>query len=142
MKIFNSKITNATNKVVKPENNNILNNSIKFFLNNEDYTFESGIETYEDLQATENEKYQYVFPYYNYDKILNEDYFNGSISFSSNGSNNLTNTNNLKSNIINDITYIGRDIFTEKGFKNNFNIYLKNLNSLGKKLLIIKIVLN
>ena len=133
LKIFNSQITNATNKIVKPENNNILNNSIKFFLNNEDYNFESGIETYEDLQVTENEKYQYVFPYYNYDKILNEDYFNGSISFSSNGSNNLTNTNNLKSNIINDIAYIGRDIFTEKGFKNNFNIYLKNLNSLGKK---------
>ena len=133
LKVFNSQITNVTNKIVKPENNNVLNNSIKVFLNNENYNFEGGLETYEDLQTTDNEKYQYVFPYYNYDKILNEDYFNGSISFSSNGSNNLTKTNNLKSNIINDIAYIGRDMVTEKGFKNNFNIYFKNLNSLGKK---------
>ncbi len=142
LKVFNSQITNVTNKIVKPENNNVLNNSIKVFLNNENYNFEGGLETYEDLQTTDNEKYQYVFPYYNYDKILNEDYFNGSISFSSNGSNNLTKTNNLKSNIINDIAYIGRDMVTEKGFKIILIYILKILIHWEKKFPIIKIAPN
>ena len=45
----------------------------------------------------------------------------------------LKNTNNLKTRLINDISYRGFDFITNYGLKNNLNINLKNLNSVGKK---------
>ena len=129
LKVYNSHITNST---VRPENFNILNNHVKLFLNTESYNFESGIETYENLQAIDTDRYQYVFPYYNFDKILNDNFLNGIVQFNSTGTNSLNNTNNLKSNIINDISYNSQNLITNNGFKNNFNVYLKNLNSVGK----------
>ena len=129
LKVYNSHITNST---VRPENFNILNNHVKLFLNTESYNFESGIETYENLQAIDTDRYQYVFPYYNFDTILNDNFLNGIVQFNSTGTNSLNNTNNLKSNIINDISYNSQNLITNNGFKNNFNVYLKNLNSVGK----------
>ena len=32
----------------------------------------------------------------------------------------------------NDVEYKSIDYFTNKGFKNNFNLYFKNLNAVGK----------
>ena len=105
------------------ENFNILNNHVKLFLNTESYNFESGIETYENLQAIDTDRYQYVFPYYNFDKILNDNFLNGIIQFYSTGTNSLNNTNNLKSNVINDISYNSKNLITNSGFKNNFNVF-------------------
>ena len=65
-------------------------------------------------------------------KILNDNFLNGIVQFYSTGTNSLNNTNNLKSNIINDISYNSQNLITNNGFKNNFNVYLKNLNSVGK----------
>ena len=57
---------------------------------------------------------------------------NGSFNFSSSGSNDLNNTNNLRTKIINDLNFQSLDIVTDYGFKNEYNIYLKNLNTIGK----------
>ena len=54
------------------------------------------------------------------------------ISIFSAGSNHLKNTNNLRTSITNDIEIQSIDYFSNSGFKNNFNIYFKNLNSVGK----------
>ena len=60
------------------------------------------------------------------------DFDNGSFNFNSNGSNDLNNTNQLKSRIINNVIYSSSDFILNNGIKNNFNFNLKNLNSVGK----------
>ena len=57
-------------------------------------------------------------------KILNDNFLNGSIILSSSG-NVLNNTNQLKSNITNDIVYYGSDFISKNGFKNNITIDVK-----------------
>ena len=71
-------------------------------------------------------------PYYNFSKILNDDFYDGFLNFTSSGSNDLSNTNNLKSKIINDLSFVSKNYVSNLGIQNNFLITLKNLNSVGK----------
>ena len=130
LKVFDSFITQSK---VRPGSFNTLNNQIKLTLNNEDYNFNSGFHAYEDLNITNSsDKYQYVLPYYNFSTIIDQNYFDGFISFNSSGSNTLSQTNNLKSNIINNLNYT-ENYINKLGLSNNLNVNLKNLNSIGKK---------
>ena len=58
---------------------------------------------------------------------------NGSLNFYSSGINKLSNTNNLRTTVVNDIVFNSKDFISNLGFKNNFDLYLKNINSAGKK---------
>ena len=131
LKVFSDHITKST---ARPSNLNVMENHIKLNLNHEKYNFETGFQAFEKLTESNNsDKYQYILPYYNYDTVLENEYLDGSVSFSSSGSNNLNNTNNLRSNIINNLNYTTTKYFFDYGIVNNFNINIKNLNSLGKK---------
>ena len=131
LKVFNAHITKSE---LRPDNLDLLNNQVKLILNKENYNFSSGFHAYENLTINNSsDRYQYVLPYYNFDTILEKKYFNGHISINSSGSNNLKDTNNLKSNIINNINYTTDNYITNFGLSNNYNISIKNLNSLGKK---------
>ncbi len=130
LKVFDSIIPN--NKV-KPKNLDLLTNQIILNLDHKNYKFESGIKTFEDLHKKNSDRYQYVLPYYNFSTILNEDNLSGIINFSSSGSNDLNNTNNLKSKVINDLNFISKNFISNFGIQNNFSLFLKNLNSVGKK---------
>ncbi len=130
LKVFDS---NLSSDSVKPKNYDILTNELKIELDNENYDFTAGLIAYENLQEINSDRYQYILPYYNFNKNISDNFFNGTVAFNSSGSNDLNNTNNLRSLNINDISYFGKDIITSKGFKNNFNFYFKNLNSVGKK---------
>ena len=130
LKIFDAHITKST---LRPDNFDILNNKIKLSLDHEKYTFEAGVESYENLQMENSDRYQYILPYYNYSTILDNQFFNSTIGFKSSGSNNLNNTNDLKTNIINDISFNWQSYISNLGFLNNYNYDVKNLNSLGKK---------
>ena len=46
-----------------------------------------------------SDRYQYVLPYYNYNKIFTENIFYGSLNVSSTGNNNLIDTNVLQSTL-------------------------------------------
>ena len=130
LKIFDPHITNSK---LRPENFDELNSSIKMFLNHEDFNFESGIESYENLQITKSsDRYQYILPYYNFERLISQNYLSGNISFDSNGSNSLNNTNNIKTNITNNLTYNSLDFYNNLGLKSNYSISLQNLNSVGK----------
>ena len=131
LKVFDTHITNSE---ARPDNLNIMNNKVKLTLNHEDYNFVSGIESYENLNVTKNsDRYEYVLPYYEYDTVLNEKVFNGTLSFNSSGNNKLNNTNKLESKIQNNLNYQSESYISKLGFLNNFNVNFKNLNSLGKK---------
>ena len=130
LKIFDAHITKST---LRPDNFDILNNKIKLSLDHEKYTFEAGMESYENLQLENSDRYQYILPYYNYSTILDNQFFNSTIDFKSSGTNNLNNTNDLKTNIINDISFNWKSYISNLGFLNNYSFDVKNLNSLGKK---------
>ena len=130
LKIFDA---NITNNKVKPSNFDVLNSEIKLFLDHENYDFETGFQAFEDLSLQGSDKYQYVLPYFNLNKQLSQNFTRGFLNLSSYGTNELKNTNNLKTRLINDISYKGFDFITNYGLKNNLNINLKNLNSIGKK---------
>ncbi len=130
LKVFDAHVTKSQ---VRPESFNSLRNELKIVLNHDNYNFSSGIKSYENLKtAKKSDRYQYILPYYNFDKVLSNKFLNGSLSFSSSGNNDLNNTNELKSNIINDFSYNSNSFISESGLSNNFNINLKNLNSVGK----------
>ena len=130
LKVFDEYID--ANKSLKPDNLDNLNNEFKISLDHQAYNLITGFSMYENLQQKDSDRYQYVFPYYEFSKILSKNYINGSVSLLSSGSNKLQNTNNVRTNVVNDIAYKGFDIISNYGFKNNFNVNFKNLNSSGK----------
>ena len=124
---------------IMPSDQSTMNSNLKFYFDKEDQNLDAGIEIYESLGTTKSsDKYQYTLPYYNFTKNLDSDsnfldnYIGGSLSFSSSGTNTLTNTNNLKTLISNNIDYTSMDFISSLGFKNNFYLYFKNLNSVAK----------
>ena len=131
LKIFDPHITKSK---LRPNNFDKLDNNIKMFLNHKDFSFESGIQSYENLQINkQSDRYQYILPYYNFDKSIFQNYIDGNINFNSNGSSKLDNTNNLKTAITNKLSYNSFDFISNLGFKSNLGFNLLNLNSIGKK---------
>ncbi len=128
-KIFDPLILEETEK---PDDFNNLNNEVKISLKHEDYNFKTGIKSYENLQLKSSDRYEYVFPYYNFNKQLSDNFLNGIINLSSSGENILSNTNVVKSNITNDINFESSEYISFNGLKSNFGIDIKNLTSAGK----------
>ena len=114
-----------------------MNSNIKLYLEKEDQYLTTGIEIYENLGTKHSDRYQYTLPYYDFSKdmtskIVDSD-IGGSLNFFSNGINKLSNTNNLRTTIVNDLYYSSKDFISNLGFKSNFDLYFKNLNVVGKK---------
>ena len=129
LKIFENHITKSQ---TKPDDLNLLNNSIKLTLNHDKYNFKTGFETYEKLDEKKSDRFQYIMPYYDFDKIISNNFFNGTLSLNSSGKNDLNNTNVLETTFTNDLNYKSKNFISNLGFKNNFNIYSKNFNSIGR----------
>ena len=129
LKIFDGNI--FKNKTT-PTDYDVLNSEAKLIVNNNNFNFITGFQSFEDLNLSSSDRYQFILPYYNFDKLLFSNFENGLINFSSSGSNDLNNTNNLRTKIINDLNFQSSDIITNYGFKNEYNIYFKNLNTIGK----------
>ena len=129
LKIFDGNIFKNT---TTPKDYNVLNSEAKLIVNNNDFNFITGFQSFEDLNLSSSDRFQFILPYYNFDKQLFSNFGNGSINFSSSGSNDLNNTNNLRTKVINNLNFQSLDIITDRGFKNAYNFYLKNLNTVGK----------
>ena len=128
-KIFSD---NLQESKIKPKNFDVLQSGFNLELDNENYSLLFGTDIYEDLKKSHSDRYQYVLPYYKFSSIPK--FFNiGTYNFKSSGNNILDNTNNLKTRIINDISFkLNDNILENLGIKNNLNFYFKNLNSIGK----------
>ena len=133
LKIFDTNLIDETTSL-KPQNKDSLTSELKLTLDTEDFNLTTGLQSFENLQLSNNDRYQYILPYYNFNTTLFPDLYNVSMKFSSSGSNNLNNTNQLKSQIINDLDYSSLYYVSKSGVKNNFNLKLKNLNSVGKNI--------
>tara|TARA_B100001057_G_scaffold309618_1_gene309649 strand:- start:3003 stop:5705 length:2703 start_codon:yes stop_codon:yes gene_type:complete len=128
LSLFDANIPSSN---IKPKNKNLLESGFKLNLDHEDYNFSSGMNIYETLSGTNSDRFQYIFPYYNFDTVI-ETNLKGNINFSSSGSNDLKNTNNLSTKMTNNLNYISQDYFSDLGIRNNYGIYLKNFNATAK----------
>ena len=131
LKVFQNNLYSFESDVI-PTSKSTMTSNVNFDLEHEDYFFSSNFQVFEELGKKHSDRYQYVLPSYNFSRNLNINNFDGSVSFNSEGSNNLKDTNNLRTSVTNDVNINSIDYFSDLGFKNNFNIYFKNLNSLGK----------
>ncbi len=128
LKIFETHIQDNT---LMPSDYDNLQSEFKINLANSEFTFESGVKSYENLQKSNNDRYEYIFPYYSFNRIISENLFNGTTNFSSTGDNILSETNQLKSNINNHILYTSKE-YTFNGLQSLLSSNIKNLNSVGK----------
>ena len=129
LKVFDGNIFKSD---IIPKDNNLLESEAKLILNNDDFSLTTGFKSFENLTLLSSDRYQFIFPYYNFDKQIFKNYDKGSINFYSSGSNELNNTNNLKTVITNNVNYNSSDIISNNGFKSSYNFYLKNLNTVAK----------
>ena len=124
------------NESLKP-NSSQLKSELTVNLEHESYNFDTGILAYEKLNGTNSDRYQYILPYYNFSRqIFNNSFLN--IDFDSSGNNNLKETNQLTTTLNNNININSNDFFSDFGFKNTFQTYFSNLNSVGKDIDTIK----
>jgi LPS-assembly protein len=121
---------------VMPASQSTMNSNIKLYLDQENQNLTTGIEIYENLGIKHSDRYQYTLPYYDFSKnltsLISDNSINGSLNFYSTGTNKLLNTNNIRSTVVNDFNYSSNDYISKLGFKNNFDLYFKNLNVIGK----------
>ena len=110
----------------------VLESEVKLDLAHEDYDFIASFEMYETLSGLNSDRYQYVLPSYNFSKSFRLEDVNGSFYLNSNGNNTLKNTNISTSSVSNNLNFTSIDLFFDKGIKTNFEILLKNINSMGK----------
>jgi LPS-assembly protein len=133
LKVFQN---NLFNTPVMPDSQSTLNSNLKLYLEKDDQNLTTGIEIYENLGVKHSDRYQYTLPYYDFSKnltsLIENNNLTGLLNFYSTGTNKLSNTNNLRSTIVNDINYSSNDYISKLGFKNNFQLYFKNLNAVGK----------
>ncbi len=130
LKIFDANLSDI-DPSVKPKDQDKLVSNIFLELDDENYSVDLGMTSYETLSGTESDRYQFILPYYNFNKKLPNNRF-GSFNFTSKGNNNLKNTNNLRTSINNNFGFKTFDYISKFGFKNNLGFYLKNLNTTGK----------
>ena len=135
LKVFQNNLFD-THTLLKPGSLGSMKSDIELYLDQEDQNFTTGITVSENLSGKNSDRYQYTLPYYSLSKnltsILPENSYFGSLNFSSNGSSNLKNTNNLVSQINNSLEYSSPDFISNLGIKNNFGLYLNNSNNIGK----------
>ena len=117
---------------------NSLKSNITMDLTHDNYDFLTSVEMYETLAGDNSDRYQHVFPRYDFSKNFGNENIDGSFNFSSIGSNSLAATNVLSSTVSNNLNFNSNNKFTENGIKSNFDILLKNLNSIGKKSVLYK----
>ena len=130
LKVFDG---NLAESKMKPTNKDTLTSEIKLTLDHQNYNLTTGMQSFENLKLQNSDRYQFILPYFELNKNSYQENIKGEINFLSSGSNDLNNTNNLKTKLINDIQYKSDNFVSSLGTVNNFNINLKNLNTLGKK---------
>ena len=126
LKIFNLE------SPILPVNNTVLESIIELDLEHKNYDLTSSLEMYETLEGSNNDRYQYVLPSYNFSKNFFLESIRGSFNLNSQGNNTLKDTNVTTSKIFNDLNYSSINNLLDNGIKTNFDISLKNVNTTGK----------
>jgi len=114
------------------DDNSVLESKIQFDLEHENYDLTTSFEMYETLNGSNSDRYQYVLPNYDFSKNFSLNNIDGNFNLNSHGNNTLNDTNVSTSKILNDINYSALGKFFDNGIKANYEIALKNVNTVGK----------
>ncbi len=91
---------------------------------------DTAIKLYEDLSKEDNDKYQYIFPDFNFSKNIDlDESYNGNFQFLSNGFQKVYETNKYEALINNDFNFNSFDYITKKGIVSDYSLLLKNFNT-------------
>ena len=96
----------------------------------DDSDLNTSFRIYEDLSRNYHDRYQYIFPDFNYLKKINiPDSYNGSFNFNSYGYNKLYNTNITETVLTNDFIFSSNEFINSKGIATDYDLLLKNSNN-------------
>ena len=96
----------------------------------ENTSLDSSIKLYEDLSKEDNDKYQYIFPNFNFSKNINlDESYNGNFQFLSSGFQKVYETNKYEALINNDFNFSSFDFISTKGIISDYSLLLKNFNT-------------
>ena len=115
-----------------PESKDVLESRIKLDLEHQNYDLTTSVIMYETLSDSNTDRYQYVLPSYNFSRNFNLEQLDGSFNFNSSGQNSLRDTNVYTTSLSNNLNYDTNNIFFDNGIKTNFEVLLKNINTVGK----------
>ena len=91
------------------------------------------IKLYEDLTKNDNDKYQYIFPDFNFSKNIELDSsYNGNFNFLSSGFQKVYETNKYEALINNDFNFESFDFISTNGLVTDYSLLLKNYNTYSK----------
>ena len=124
-----------TYKINSPLINNptFLTSSLDFNAYKDDLSLDISAIVYEDLNKKNNDKFEFIYPTFNINKkIANNSMVAGKFDVNSSGFIKHYNTNTFEKILINDLTFSSDSFLTSKGFKNDFKILFKNINTNGK----------
>ena len=108
----------------------VLNSKMVFeAINNDGLELEIKTVVYEDLSKKKSDRFNYVLPSYEFSNYIYRDVFDDNLIFSSNGYNNLYDTNINEKVVINNFNYRSDSIVNSSGFVSNYAILFKNFNS-------------
>ena len=96
----------------------------------ENTKIDTKVKLYEDLSKEDNDKYQYIFPDFNFSKNIDlDESYNGNFQFLSNGFQKVYETNKYEALINNDFNFNSFDYITKKGIVSDYSLLLKNFNT-------------
>ena len=96
----------------------------------ENTNLDSTIKLYEDLSKEDNDKYQYIFPDFNFSKNVQlGDNYNGDFQFLSSGFQKVYDTNKYEALINNDFNFNSFDFISNRGLVTDYSLLLKNYNT-------------
>ncbi len=115
-------------KLIKDENVLLSNLDINWSFDKSNLN--SSLKVYEDLNRNYHDRYQYIFPDFNFIRSIDipKDY-NGYFDFYSYGYNKNYDTNKTEAVITNDFLFKSNEFINSKGISTNYNLLLKNSNS-------------
>uniref|UniRef100_UPI003F8645CC LPS-assembly protein LptD n=1 Tax=Candidatus Pelagibacter sp. TaxID=2024849 RepID=UPI003F8645CC len=112
----------------------ILESHFEFSSSKNDFNLDISVESYETMNKTNNDRYEFVYPNYSLSKLvsLNNSIFDN-IDFRSSGSQKKFATNIYEGVQINDVLLSSNSFNSKFGITHNFKTVLKNINSEGEK---------
>ena len=98
-----------------------------------DSSLSTSFKLYEDLSRNYHDRYQYIFPNFNFvKKIEIPDSYNGNFNFNSYGFNKLYDTNVSETVLTNDFLFSSNEYISKTGLSSNYDILIKNSNNYSK----------
>ncbi len=112
------------------DSHTILNSYIEFEESNENSSFRSSFEVFEDLTLLSSDSYEFVYPAFNYTSKIDSN-LNGNLNFDVSGYQKKYQTNRYDGILVNNLLYNSNKKITKKGFVDDFNLIIKNVNTKG-----------